>query len=155
MKKNIYSICVRTPHSIKLCPNTRNSLFYSLREKTHLPLQIDEKHINFNDSCPLHNLNESDVWSLISSRGFFTVGLSFIHPDTNCLWQGLVQFTGNPEQQYYRARGRCYKGYAEDLMICIEHSIIPTIESRDFINCVEGKDVRIHVYTPVLFDEKL
>ena len=157
---SIYSICVRDEHEIKICPTTRNSLFWTLRKaisgfgKGNEAFVITDQHIHFKDNYPLHDLTDGEVFALIRGRGFFTVGLQFVHPDTNCLWQGMVQFNGVASQEYYRNRGQCYEGFAGDLRICLEQSLVPKIESQDFYNTVEGKRVKFHVYTPVCFDAK-
>ncbi len=149
-----HSICVRTPHSLKICPHTRNSLFYTLRKDGHSPFVINDEEITFTDGMPLYDLHESDVRSLISARGFFTVGLSFLHPETNCLWQGTVEFSGIAEKVLYRNQGLCYKGYADDLLICINQNSVHKLDAYKFTNIYEGKHFEIDSYTPVMFDPK-
>lgn len=156
-----YTICVRTPHSIAITPPVRNALAWELKNDllTHArsskaPIELRENELVFNDNYPLHDLSNKTVWELIASRGFFTLGLEFIHPKTGSLWQGQVEFNGNAEFESTGMKGVCYEGYAGNLRICIEQGIIASIQSRDFFNIIDGKSVKIHAYTPVCFDAK-
>lgn len=161
MNKNVSSICVRVPQTIGLQPEMRNSLNWTLRNDIQSfshrcvkPFEFLDDSIVFNDVYPLHNLLNEEVWGLIESRRFFSVGLSFVHPVTHSHWQGFVQFSGvaKPLQQLQNGYG--YEGKVAGLKICLERCLVPSIESRCFFNTIDGHSVKFEAFTPVCFDKK-
>lgn len=161
MTDSNYSVCVKSAHQIDLSERLRNSLFWGLSQRHPLKnlasskaIAFSERGIKFMDTCALHDLTVLDLDELLEARGFFSVGLSFTHPEKGTLIQSMVEFSSQTVIESIQTRGCCYEGYVEGLRICVEQFIVHSINGRSFFNVIDGKSVKIEAYTPLCFEPR-